>query len=126
MKKYRPYFTISELQTITDCLKSHPTPTRLSLVQYLERFLLEINHGVRKESYIPTPTPTISQKLGFEDTPIPVSTSLTGEMAHQKHLIDPTHCTPKEIEAAMEYRYTNDLMSKDEENEYEKSLGLAN
>ena len=47
-------------------------------------------------------------------------------MAYQKHLIDPTHCTPKEIEAAMEYRYTNDLMSKDEENEYEKSLGLAN
>jgi len=126
-KKYRPYFTISELQEISVCLKSHPTPARLSLVQYLERFIIQINHGIIHSGYNPNPRPTLSQKLGFSDDPhavVPISHEITGEMAYQKHLISPGTCTPKEIAEAMEYRYTHDLMSKQEEEQYEQSLGI--
>jgi len=128
-KKYRPYFTISELQEISLCLKSHPTPARLSLVQYLERFIIQINHGIITTSYSPNPRPTLSQKLGFSDTgdvEVPISHEITGEMAYQKHLISPATCTPKEIAEAMEYRYTHDLMSKQEEEQYEQSLFSSN
>lgn len=122
-KSYRPYFTLHELREIILCLKSHPTPSRLSLVQKLESFCLKINHGVISHQYEPSPRKTILDKLELSDpAPVPISTEITGEAAYQKHLADPFHCTPKEIQAAMEYRYTHSLMSPQQESEYESSL----
>lgn len=121
-KKYRPYFTAEELVEICACLKSNPTPKRMALVKYLERFLLDIQHSIRAPAYTETPRPTIGQKLGFDV--IPVEPKISGEAAYQKQLINPLRCTPHEIEAAMEYRYLNDLMSPEEEKRYEESLGI--
>lgn len=122
-KQFRPYFTLPELREIILCLKSHPTPARLSLVSKLEGFCLKINHGIISPQYEPSPRKTILDKLELSDpTPVPISTEITGEAAYQKHLADPVHCTPKEIQAAMEYRYTHNLMSQSEELSYESSL----
>jgi len=124
-KKYRPYFTLPELKEIIAALKSQPTPNRMTLIKYLEKYCLEITHSVREESYTANPRKTLSQRLELDDTPsAPINPiiQITGEAAYQKQLINPIHCTPKEIEAAMEYRYLNDLMSPDEEKQYEHSL----
>lgn len=122
-KKYRPYFTLPELHEIITALKSQPTPNRMTLIKYLEKYCLEITHSVREESYTPNPRKALSQRLELDDSPpIPQPIQITGEAAYQKQLINPLHCTPKEIEAAMEYRYLNDLMSPDEEKQYEHSL----
>lgn len=122
-KQYRPYFTLPELKEIILCLKSHPSPQRMCLVQKLESFCLKINHGIISPQYEPSPKKTILERLELDDSkPLPISTEITGEAAYQKHLIDPFHCTPKEIEAAMEYRYTNDLMSPEEEEQYESFI----
>lgn len=123
-KKYRPYFTLPELTEIITCLKSNPTPKRMTLVRYLEKFCWEITHSVREEAYTSNPRQTLAQKLGLEDTAIeePTIPQITGEAAYQKQLINPLHCTPNEIALAMEYRYTNNLMSPTEEFEYENSL----
>lgn len=76
-----------------------------------------MEHGVIKPAH--TPQPTIEQKLGF--TQIPLSHDLTGEAAYQKWLLDPVKATPKEIEEAMDWRYRNNLMSPQEESEYENA-----
>lgn len=115
--KYRPYFTRDELLEIISTLKSHPSPRRLQICQYLEGFLLKMEHGVIKAAH--TPLPTQEEKLGF--APIPVSHDLTGEAAYQKWLLNPVKATPKEIEEAMDWRYRNNLMSPTEEAEYENA-----
>lgn len=114
-QKFRPYFTAPELQEIISCLKSHPSTRRLQIAQYLEGFLLKINHGIVSVAH--TTRPSIEQKLGF--APIPAPHNLTGEAAYQKWLISPLTATPKEIEEAQNWRYLNDLMSPEEEKEYE-------
>ena len=117
--KFRPYFTADELSEIISCLKSNPTPKRMHIIRYLEHYLLKINHGVVTAAH--TTAPTIEQKLGFDPINTP-SKQLLGEAAYQKQLINPVQCTPHEIAAAMEWRYTNGLMSPDEEKMYEQSL----
>ena len=120
--KFRPYFTITELQEIILALKQSPTPTRMGLIKYLEGFILKINHSQISPQH--TLAPTLAQKLGFEE-PTLLPETITGEAAYQKQIINPSHCTPKEIAAAMDFRYTSGLMSKEEENEYEKACGIT-
>ena len=111
--KFRPYFTAAELLEIISALKSAPTPSRLTLVRYLEGFLLKINHGVISPSH--TGLPSMEQRLGFSSgEEIPVSHNLTGEAAYQKQLINPLNCTPKEIAESMDWRYRSGLMSQTE------------
>ncbi len=122
-QKFRPYFTAAELQEIITCLKSHPTPRRLTICQYLESFALKINHGIVSPAHVNNPS--LEQKLGFQNldpsTPIPISHNLTGEAAYNKWFLDPKSATPKEIAEAMNWRYLNDLMSPEEEAEYERT-----
>lgn len=123
-QKFRPYFTREELLEIISALKSSPTPRRLTLCQYLEIYLVKINHGIIKPSH--TLEPSLESKLGFSEqsSGVPISHELTGEMAYNKHLINPLNCTPKEIAEAMDWRYRNDLMSPDEEKAYEQANGF--
>jgi hypothetical protein len=121
MKKYRPYLTPSEIQEISLALKQSPTPARLHIAQYLERFILEINHGIRESSYTPKPRPTLSQELGF-DPPTPNDLSDIGKVAYkfyQEH--GPESCTPKQLQDALSYMYLNDLMTPEQEKEYENN-----
>ncbi len=120
-KQYRPYFTLPELQEIITCLKSHPTPSRLSLVRKLGFFIAKIEHEAVSPQYIPNPTPTLAQKLELEEA-IPETHEVIGEAAYQKHLSSPSKCTPKEIAASMEYMYTHSLMNPAQEAQYEISL----
>lgn len=121
MKQYRPYFTLPELQEIITCLKSHPTPSRLSLVRKLGFFIAKIEHEAVSPQYIPNPRPTLAQRLELEESSPPTH-ELIGEAAYQKHLSSPTKCTPKEIAASMEYMYTHSLMTPAQEIEYENSF----
>lgn len=132
-EKFRPYFTAEELSEIILCLKTHPNPRRLTIVRYLESFLLKINHGVISSSHTLKPAETVFSKLGFDEPEIPsvkpaagapgipISHNLTGEAAYQKWLLDPGKATPKEIAEAMDWMYRNNLMSKEQEQEYEQS-----
>lgn len=120
-KSYRPYFTLPELQEIITCLKSHPTPSRLSLVRKLGFFISKIENEAVSPQYIHNPRPTLAQKLELEES-TPENTEIIGEAAYQKHLSSPNSCTPKEIAASMEYMYTHNLMSPQQETQYESSL----
>lgn len=124
MKQFRPYFTLPELQEIIKCLKEHPTPSRLSLVRKLGFFIAKIEHEAVSPQYIPTPRQTLAQKLELEES-TPENVELIGESAYQKHLANPSSCTPKEIAASMEYMYTHNLMTPKQEQDYEKSLLIS-
>lgn len=120
-KSYRPYFTLPELQEIITCLKSHPTPARLSLVRRLGFFISKIENEAVSPQYIYNPRPTLAQILELEES-TPENTEIIGEAAYQKHLSSPNSCTPKEIAASMEYMYTHNLMSPQQEREYEVAI----
>ena len=119
MQKYRPYFTAEEILEIISALKQSPTPRRLQLIRYLETFKIKIEAGVLTAAH--TTLPTIAEKLELDPPTIP-NKEVVGEAAYQKQLINPKSCTPHEISAAMEYRYLNNLMSLEEQREYEQTL----
>ncbi len=119
-QKYRPYFTLGELKELVSALKQSPSTQRLSLIQYLDGFILQIERGIRKPNH--TIQPSLLQRLELDDsTPIPISHEVTGKMAYEKWIINPSSCSPKEIKECLQWRYENDLMSREEEDAYEIS-----
>lgn len=96
-RKYRPYLTLSELKYLRDLAKDSAPAGQLTL--YLDRYILDIDSGYRKENHVSKPT--IQDKLGFSE---------------------PQELTNYEAEQLR--RYENDEMSPDEESAYELSQGL--
>ncbi len=122
--KFRPYFTGPELDYIISCLKSSSNPN-IPLIQYLEGFKLKIDHGIVSASLLLKPT--IEQKLGLDEETNhrQVIAETTARNLYDIWSMNPdarAKMTPKQLQMIQEYRYTNDLMSPTEENEYE--LGL--
>jgi len=124
-EKYRPYFTASELIYIIESVKMR-TPINQSLVRYLDGFALKIKSGVLLSSYTPNPALSISEKLGFSVSSSPFNQA---GPSIQKLVNIWTHSpeTRAQMSAAQlieiaDYRYTNDLMSEEESNEYESNL----
>lgn len=123
--KFRPYFTISEINEIIEALKTSPTPTRLGIIRYLTGFKLKCESGILTSAYSSNPRDSISQRLGFDPTNAETAQKdkkVLQEAAYQKQLINPKACTPHEIQMAMTHRYENNLMSEREEREYETNI----
>ena len=95
-KKYRPYLSLPELRHLVSVLTQHE-PTS-GLCRYLSRYLLDVESGYRSANH--TGPDSVEVKLGF------------ASREKTKH------------ESEAQYRYDNDLMSKQEEYEYEISQGL--
>jgi len=116
-KKFRPYFTHSELEEVISCVKK--SSSNLTLLRYLESFSIKIKHGtVAPSSEYESP----SEKLGFTATP--VSKDDAKNAAYAKWLNYPASCTSTEMTLVHEYRYENDLMDAGEEGIYLTSLNL--
>jgi hypothetical protein len=115
--KFRPYLTSQELTLILNCLKQNGSNP--GLVHYLSGFQDKITVGKIAPQLVTKPT--ISDKLGL-------STSLTDNLTEQRHSAylkwkeSPSKCSIQELARARMYRYENDLMSTEEESEYELSI----
>lgn len=96
-RKYRPYLTLSELKHLAGLSRAQAPSSELT--RYLDRYILDIDSGYRKENHVSKPT--IQDKLGFSE---------------------PQELTNYEAEQLR--RYENDEMSPDEESAYELSQGL--
>ena len=119
--KYRPYFTLPALEEIISCLKEHPNPRRLQIARYLDGYVLSVKMGVRSANYLPAPT--MLEKLELE-TPVPLSHEITGEAAYNMWITSPAKCSVQVVEEAMSWAYANDKLTSEQEQEYEKNLGL--
>lgn len=95
-KKYRPYFTLPELRHLVSVL-TQVEPTS-SMCRYLSKYLYDVENGYRAPNH--SGAPTLESKLGFSEEP------------------------RTKFESEQQYRYDNDLMSPQEEYEYERSQGL--
>lgn len=117
--KFRPYFSLPELDELLACLKERPSnKLRITLIKYLETTKIKAQAGLMTSQY--TVKPSIEQRLGFTNEP---SISETKRTAYEKWSDSTKDCTPREIELAMLYRYENDLMSPEEEAKFEEEQG---
>jgi len=116
--KYRPAFTIAEIEyLIALCnadLRPEVVEMSVEISNRLKVFLLKANLGLLNPAFTSAPKVSITEKLGLDS---PEEKRL---MAHRKWCVNKNICTPDEIKLVHAYRYENNLMTKEEEKEYEK------
>jgi hypothetical protein len=117
-QKFRPYFTSSELVEVISALKEQNKNKHL--IHYLEGFAIKIERGILEPSI--TLSPTIENKLELGDTNLGDILKAKKYNSYHKWKLAPNACSPNELAHAKMYRYENDLMSPEEEAEYEKSF----
>jgi hypothetical protein len=130
-KKYRPYLTLPNLEVISTSLKgsigaSHPgsSTETLSLIRYIDKYISDIKSGLRESNH--TLAPSMEQKLGFSSNP-----SQQNSLGYSLESLLETYSSTgftllnsAQITIILEYRYENDLMSEQEEIQYEKDMGI--
>ena len=118
--KYRPYFTVDEIDHILSSLKA--TSSNITLIRYLDDFA----HKISRDSLKPNLTlkPTLEDKLELDAPRAKTMDSLVAlkNQAYQKWITNPSKCTSSEIARVHIHRYENDLMSAEEEAEYESKI----
>ena len=118
--KFRPYLTSQELTLIINCLKQNGTNP--GLVHYLSSFQDKISIGKIAPNLVTKPS--IQEKLELGLSPKESTDKLKEQRAdaYNKWLTSPHKCSIQELARARMYRYENDLMSTEEETEYESTL----
>lgn len=128
MKKYRPYFTIPELETISTHLRLGSNPPH-NLIRYVDKFISDAKEGYRKESHTLNPRPTLEESLGFklpsldlESSPSSHEIPIEQLMAKYK-IFGFLDMSSSQIKRVQQYRYENDMMSPEEEIVWETNNG---
>ena len=117
-KQYRPYLTLEALKILSSSTKQ-AAPTQLDLIRYLDKYISDIEHGLRKENNVLAPT--LSQKLELEDSvPPPANPAILFAVWQSNGTL-----TVAEMELVNKYRYENDKMTPQEEHDYESNQGVT-
>lgn len=120
--KYRPYFTLEELEETIRCVSI--SSQNLHLLHYLRSFRDKISLGKISPNLSLAPArPSLIDSLELgEPTSTPNKNSAKPETLRQaayiKWSINPETCTITELALVQTYRFENDLMSPDEEAEF--------
>lgn len=128
-QKYRPYFTLRELETLLAATKTVGSSPHL--IRYLEGYISKITLEETSPALTLTPKQTLADKLGFGPSPAESLSSQGASLSDLKHLsyakwkISPLKCSAQEIARAQMYRYEHDMMTPDEESEYEKKQDIG-
>ena len=120
-QKFRPYFTAPELSYLIDSCKLR-VPINQSLLRYLETFALKIDRGITSAAYTRSTSPvsSIEAKLGIGASAAPSIQKLVNIWINTPEAR--TQMSAAQLAEIAQYRYTNDLMSKEEERDYESNL----
>lgn len=128
-KKYRPYFSLSELHLLLDACATQAgkSPAHASMHSYLYKYIRDIDDGLRKENHITKPT--ILQSLELDEGESTVNNTnpytKTPEQCYAEYVLRGSTyigLSPARIATIQQYRYENDLFSPEEEAEYENSI----
>lgn len=126
MKKYRPYFTLPELESISTHLRMGSNPPH-NLIRYVDKFISDIKEGYRKESHTLHPRPTLEESLGFKLPSLELESSHETPIEHlmEQYKESKFHgMSSSQIQRVQQYRYEHDLMSPDEESIHESTNGV--
>jgi len=127
--KFRPVLTASQILHIIEfCKKERPqTDMGFSIQAALVSFKDKIEDGTITPSYqTKTPLDISLEELGFTDDDVNSSIDIRlsketyWKECFNKYTRDPNSCSVKQIAAADEHRYLNDLMSDKEIIDFEK------
>ena len=133
MKKFRPVLSAHQIATIIalakqEFIKSSSADAR-SILQTLSPFAAKIENYAIFPAYVATPAPTKIDELGFNEptanqlTPAQKRESLYNQFMQSG--ANHENLSLSELETINLYRYENDLMSPEEEAEYEaKQINL--
>ena len=128
-KKYRPYFTLPELEFLaqavrTSAIAENESPP-IELLRYLEKYISDIRSGFRQENH--TLAPSLEQKLELDNSPAQENTAQKLVRMRNLYTAWQSNCTLSipELELVEQYRYLHDLMSSTEEQKYEHKNGIT-
>ena len=121
--KFRPSLTAGQIEHIIHILSTagENSPLNQSCLKALRMFSLKAQHGIVSPSHLALGRESLESSLGFT-TSEPVTTV---ELLYRVWQTHPTTLTPAQLQQVQSYRYQNNLMSPEEEQEYDmKILGV--
>ena len=117
--KYRPTLTAQEIAYIIERCDSdsrdETAGLSIALGSKLKIFAMKMQLGIVASAYTAAPKQSLTDKLGF------ASPDAKRLAAFEKYSKLPSICTPQEIALAQTYRYENNMMTTQEESDYENS-----
>lgn len=123
--KFRPSLTAGQIEHIIHILSTagENSPLNQSCLKSLRMFSLKAQHGIVSPSHLALGRESLEASLGFsQDAP---AKTTTVELLYQVWQTHPTTLTPAQLHQVQSYRYQNNLMSPEEEQEYDmKILGV--
>ena len=122
--KFRPSLTAGQIEHIIHILSTagENSPLNQSTLRALRMFSLKAQHGIVSPSHLALGRESLESSLGFTTSTEPVTTVELLYRVWQSH---PTTLTPTQLQQVQSYRYQNNLMSPEEEQEYDmKILGV--
>ena len=112
MIKYRPSLTLDEINIIL--LHLPDITEHRALINKLNIFNLKAKHGITKPSHLALDKPSIETQLGFSTEDHTIETLMDAWKSN------PSILSQSQIERIQHHRYLNDLMSPEEESQYEQ------
>jgi hypothetical protein len=127
--KLRPYLTIDQIQYLVQLLEADtkttvPNAYKNKLLASLKLPLAKLSLGITRGAYVTNPRESIASKLGLDDTDSEqiLTPTQQREAAYMTWQSNPLLCTAEQVKMAQLYRYENNLMTSQEEAEYESTL----
>lgn len=117
--KFRPSLTAGQIEHIIHILSTagENSPLNQSCLKSLRMFSLKAQHGIVSPSHLSLGRESLESSLGFSHTK-----TTTVELLYQVWQTHPTTLTPAQLQQVQSYRYQNNLMSPEEEQDYDMKL----
>ena len=116
--KFRPSLSISDMRFIKNALIPLPqSPQRNTILESFNRMILKAEHGIVNPSHLALGKPSIESSLGFASEDHTIETLMDAWNSN------PSMLSQSQIARIQHHRYVNDMMSKDEEHDYEQLNG---
>lgn len=112
--KFRPSLTLDEINRILSLLD--PAVDRAIITQ-LNKFRLKAIHGIATPSHVIVPRQSLEDSLGFGSPT--TSTEQSAEQLYKIWCDHPQTLSATQLAKVQHYRYTNDMMTPEEESNYE-------
>lgn len=117
--KYRISLTLPQIRYLISVAQLDTTESmqrlRDSTIAAMKLSLTKAELGITAPAFVAAEKQTMEEKLGLVDP------AMRREAAYKKWSNNPSLCTSQEIADAQLYRYENDMMTPEEENEYEQT-----
>lgn len=111
---YRPSLTLDEISFLLSSINWADNPDHHKLMHKLEVFTLKAKHGITKASHVRAGRVSLAAQLGMEDDDSIINLISAWES-------NPTALSPSQLARVQHHRYTNDMMTPEEEAAYEQA-----